>query len=918
MKNLFLFCLLLLSGTLLAQSDQEEVTLTELSTVEGITEYLIENNGLRVLLFPDKSKETTTVNITYNVGSRHEGYGETGMAHLIEHMVFKGTPNHPDIPNELTERGARPNGTTWYDRTNYFETFAATDDNLEWALDLESDRMVNSYIAKKDLDSEMTVVRNEFESGENSPTNVLLQRTLNTAYQWHNYGQTTIGSRSDIENMPIERLQAFYRKYYQPDNAVLMVAGKFDKEKALELIKEKFGTIPAPDREATPLYTTYTREPAQEGERIVELRRVGDVKLVQAVYHVPAGTHADYPAVSLITEALTSEPNGRLYKALVEEGLASSAWGFAPALAEPGFVLFNAEILKENDLMAAERAMKKVFDELADNPLSEEEVKRAKDRILKNFELVFRNTERIGTGISEYIAQGDWRLAFIYRDRLEQVTPELTSEVAKRYFKPSNRTIGRFFPTEAPDHVEIPEVNSIDDIVEGYKGREAIAEGEEFDPSQDNIDARTISGKLDGTNLKYALLPKETRGNSVVATMNLRFGNLKKLRGRATAGEFTGSMLSMGSKDYDRQAIQDKFDALKANVRISGNAQGATVRIETENDNLVEVIKFVGEILKTPTFPASELEVMKKERLAGVESQRSEPQAIALQELLRRLSPYPKDHPDYYPTFDESVARINGVEREDLVEFYTDFYGASEATFGASGDMDAEEVIAALRKTFGNWTSPTKFKRIPNEYVAVPGESVKVETPEKANAMFLAAQNLPIGQDHPDFAALTLANYMLGGGFLNSRLATRIRVQDGLSYGVGSQFSASPIDESGIFLTYAIYNPGNREALEKAFREEIDRARNEGFTQEEIDAARGGWIQSRSVTRAQDGSLAGALSSNAYLGRTMQWSKELEEKVSKLTPADINAAVKKYIDVDKMVSVKAGDFAKTEDQVKKP
>src|SRR5690554_4244363 len=204
----------------------------KIATVEGITEYQMDN-GLKVLLFPDNSSQTITVNITYLVGSRHEGYGEKGMAHLLEHMVFKGTPNHPDIPKELSSHGARPNGTTWYDRTNYFETFNATDENLDWALDLEADRMVNSYVAQKDLESEFSVVRNEFERGENSPVGVLMEKVINAGFLWHNYGNSTIGNRSDIERVPIDNLKAFYKKYYRPDNAVLMVTGKFDTDKTL-------------------------------------------------------------------------------------------------------------------------------------------------------------------------------------------------------------------------------------------------------------------------------------------------------------------------------------------------------------------------------------------------------------------------------------------------------------------------------------------------------------------------------------------------------------------------------------------------------------------------------------------------------------------------------------------------------------
>ena len=217
-------------------SAQLPSNIEKVTSVEGITEYKLKNNGLRVLVFPDASKQTATVNITFLVGSRHEGYGETGMAHLLEHMVFKGAPKHKDIPAEFKAKGAQFNGTTWVDRTNYYETFPSTDENLEWALDLESDRMVNSFIAKKDLESEFTVVRNEFEMGENDPSGVLMERVLSSAFLWHNYGKSTIGNRADIENVPIENLQAFYRKFYQPDNAVLTIAGKIDEMKALKLV----------------------------------------------------------------------------------------------------------------------------------------------------------------------------------------------------------------------------------------------------------------------------------------------------------------------------------------------------------------------------------------------------------------------------------------------------------------------------------------------------------------------------------------------------------------------------------------------------------------------------------------------------------------------------------------------------------
>jgi zinc protease len=299
--------------------------LTKVTSVEGITEYRLDN-GLRLLLFPDQSKPTVLVNITYLVGSRFEGYGETGMAHLLEHMLFKGTPSRPDIWKLLQNHGANFNGTTWWDRTNYFEEMPSSAENLDFALALEADRMVNSKIAKQDLAKEFSVVRNEFEKVENSPDIVLEDKMMAAAYQWHNYGKSTIGSRSDIEKVPVENLRAFYKRYYQPDNAILIVAGRFDEKRALELVSKYFGAIPRPTRKLPP---TWTVEPVQDGERQVVLRRTGDVPIVALIYHGVAGADPDKVAEDAIVDILTNKPSGRLYKALVDKGIASMVSGVA-------------------------------------------------------------------------------------------------------------------------------------------------------------------------------------------------------------------------------------------------------------------------------------------------------------------------------------------------------------------------------------------------------------------------------------------------------------------------------------------------------------------------------------------------------------------------------------------------------------
>jgi zinc protease len=877
----------------------------KVTTVEGITEYRLQN-GLRVLLFPDQSKQTITVNITYMVGSKHENYGETGMAHLLEHLVFKGTPNHPNIPQELTAHGARPNGTTWTDRTNYFETFNASDENLQWALDLEADRMVNSYISKKDLDSEMTVVRNEFESGENDPFDVLQERVMSTAYLWHNYGKSTIGARADIENVPIDRLQDFYRKYYQPDNAVLTVVGKIDEEKTLKLINEKFGVVPKPARQ---IPTTYTVDPTQDGERSVVLKRVGDVQVAMAAYHIPAGSHPDYAAISVLSRILGAQPAGRLYKALIDTKKASFTGAFSYQWKEPGLLMAYAQVLKENSLDDAKSILLKTIDDLTTNPPTQDELDRAKNELIKNIELLFNSSERIGLSLSESIGAGDWRLLFLTRDRMKDVKLEDVKRVAAQYLKADNRTVGAFIPTEKPERAEIPATPDVESLVKDYKGNKAVVAGEAFDPSPDNIESRTHRTQLPN-GMALAMLPKKTRGESVEARITLRFGDEKSLSGKATPADFAGSLLNRGTSKHTRQQLKDEFDRLKANVSIGGSATQAFASVTTTKPNLAEVLKLVAEVLREPIFPQDEFEKLKNEQLADVEAQKSEPQAIALTFIQRHINPYPSTDPRYITNFDEDITNIKAVTLDHVKKFHKDFYGASNATMSVVGDFDENEIKALATDLFGNWKSPVAYTRLVSKAATVETINQSFETPDKANAFFAAAYNFEFRDDHPDYPAMVLGNYMLGGGFLNSRLAVRIRQKEGLSYGVGSQFSAGALDQVGSFFAYAIYAPENVEKLEAAFKEELQKVITEGFTAEEIAGAKSGWSQSRTVSRSQDGGLAGTLNNYLFLKRDMNWDKDFEAKVMSLTPEQINAAMKKHITPQKINIIKAGDFAK--------
>ncbi len=882
------------------------------TSVEGITEYRLAN-GLKVLLFPDASKPTITVNVTYLVGSRNEGYGETGMAHLLEHLVFKGTPKHGDIPQELTSHGARPNGSTSFDRTNYFETFDATDANLEWALDLESDRMVNSFIAKKDLDSEMTVVRNEFEAGENSPSGILFKRLVATAYLEHGYAHLPIGSRSDIENVDIGRLQAFYRTYYQPDNAVLVVAGKFDEAKTLALVQKTFGAIMKPARTVPP---TYTLDPPQDGERTVTLRRVGDVQVVAAGYHIPSGSDANAPGLNLLAFTLGDTPSGRLHKALVETKKAASIFGFAWQLKEPGLAIFGAELRQDQSLDEARDILLKTVEDAAVHPPTKEEVERGRTQYLKQIDLALNDSSQVGLRLSEWIAKGDWRLFFLYRDRLKAYPVEGVAKAAAAYLKPTNRTVATFIPTAKPDKADVPPPSDVAAMLKGYTGAAAVAAGEAFDPSPANVEARTRRSTL-ASGMKVALLPKKTRGGSVRGTIAIHFRDVASLTGKTEIAGLTADMLERGTAKKTRQQIQDEIDRLKARVHISGGTGTASASIETTRENLPKVLDLVAEILKEPSFPAAELEILRQENLAEIDQMRTEPQAVAGIAFARRMRSYPKGDPRYTATPEESAEAFKAATLDQVKAFYKESFGASNGEAALVGDFDEAATAAQLATLFGSWKSPSPYTRIPAVFTDVPADTVKLETPDKANALFLAGQNLALRDDDPAYPALLLGNYMFGGGFLNSRLAVRVRQKEGLSYGVGSGLESGIQDASGRFTVYAIHAPQNTAKLETVVREEIERARTGGFTAEELQAARSGWLQGRQVSRSQDPELAGLLSRHLFNSRTLAWDAELEKKVAALTPEQVGAAFRKWIDPAKLSVVRAGDFANAKADVKK-
>ena len=935
---LALFATALFAVTAIAQTLPPGVQ--KKASLGGITEYDFPN-GLKVLLYPVASTPSITLNLVYEVGSRHEGYGETGMAHLLEHMNFIETTGGRQVKKELVDHGASWNGSTNSDTTDFFETFNASDENLKWALSLETDRMVNIKFTKQILDTEMTVVRNEFERGENNPGSILEERVAATAYLWHNYGKSTIGSKEDIERVPVDRLEAFYHKYYRPDNAVAVIAGKLDESKTLQFVADTLGRIPQPK---TPVEQTYTVEPAQDGERYVELRRVGQNPELIVAYHAVAAAHPDAAALQVLASVMNGSGGGRggrggfggggganegrLRKALVDTKLAESASMSARAEHDPSLVELRATLTKDQSLDAAKWALFNAIADVAIFPPTRDEVERIKTQMLRGLETQLANPSGLATGgLHSAIGEGDWRLLFLSNTRLKDVSPEDLVRVAKAYFKPSNRTVGYYIPDAAPDRTVVPAAPDLEAVFKDYKSSIVVVHGEDFDPSPANIESRVVRAKL-SNGMKLVALNKKTESDRVSSSIELRFGDEATLKGKRVSAQFADSLLNADTKSHTRQQIQDELRKLDATVSVGGGGGGGgrggrggrgggggggsissvTANVSAPRENFVAALRLAVEMLKEPLYKDEDFQRALSQRLRAAEAPQTEPTQLASETLQRHLSPWAKGDLLYVGPREEQAAELKTANLDDIRKFHDQFFGATYGVMAVVGPIDLAVVQKAADELLGNWNTAMAYKPVFGHYKPGPPPiDTKIETPDKANAQFEAGLRFQMAESDPDYAAMQLAGYMFGVP-ITSRIADRIRNREGLSYGANARV-AIPSEGDVAMLTGTVsLNPAFGPKVEASFVDELKKTVKDGFTAAEVEAGKKAYLDSRRVARGGDAQLLAAIASNELLGRTMLWEAQVEAKIAALTVDQVNAAFRRHIDPSKLSIVKAGDF----------
>ncbi|WP_035649048.1 pitrilysin family protein [Flavobacterium sp. ASV13] len=913
MRNLLLsgiLCcsLISLSSVYAQKSVATKETPKFITNVEGVKEYSLKN-GLKVLLIPDASQSNMVVNIVYNVGSRNEGYGEKGMAHLLEHMLFKSTKNLGDIKKMLSDKGGNANGTTWLDRTNYYEVFPSNDENLKWSIQMEADRMINATILQTDLDKEFSVVRNEFEIGENNPDRVLQERIVSTAYLWHNYGNSTIGSKEDIERVKANTLRVFYEKYYQPDNATLIVAGKFDEQKTLQYVGQYFGAVPRPKRV---LDKTYTIEPAQDGEKFVELKRAGESKNMGALYHTVSYADKDYAALDALGEILTADPSGYLYKSLVETQKVSSLYFWQPTVRDASYMYFGFAIPNDKDIKATQDIVRAELDKIITTKYTDQDVSRAQAKIIKQIDAIKNNTISFAINLTEIIGSGDYRLGYLYRDAVEKLTKEDIQRVAEKYFRSNNRTVGIFIPSK--DEQRLKPVEYTDDqivaLTKDYKGKALEKEVAAFEASIKNLKQNLTEGKL--TNgAKYGLIKKEIKGGKVQANFSFPVSNEKDLNGKSDVGGIMAQLLKTGTTTRSKEQIQDRLDQLKSSIYFNFDHQTLSVYVNTYKESFKEVMGILEDLLLNSTFPQNELTKTIAEYNTYLEGNLNDPQSIAFTEIARQTTKYPKGSIFYTSTTQEEIDAFKNIKQSEIVDFYKNILGGNNGFGSVVGDLDAKSTGEILEKTFGKWNSKSKYERAIPTYFETQKLDKDIITPDKENAVAVGRVSFKMDRKNADYPAFVMANEILGsGGFLSARIPMRLREKDGISYGAGSFIDIPVSNDVASWSYYAFLNPTKKNAVESAAKEEIAKALKDGFTAEELKSNLVSWQNERKTSLGNDNTLMRLVNTYLQYGIPLEDYDDLENKVKGLKVEEVNTVLRKYLSLDKMTSIYAGDFNK--------
>ena len=924
MKRLLISAGLLLSSLLLQAAPVAVNGFAHVKTVGTIDEYTLKSNGLQVLLMPEHSSPTLTVMVTYRVGSRNEVTGTTGATHLLEHLMFKGSKNHTrekgnNVDQLLERSGALYNATTSLDRTNYFANVGS--EHLPVLLGMEADRMRNLLLREDDRRPEMTVVRNEFERGENSPIQALYKELYQTAFVAHPYHHSTIGHRSDIEKVSIAKLREFYDTFYWPNNATITIIGDFDSAKTLELVKKSFGAYPHSPK---PIPVVYTEEPEQNGPRRTIVKRAGQLGVVAVAHKVPSSTHADFAALALMSAILTDGKNSRLYKAITNKNLSTGVEADLSIVADPSLHVVFVPLAPGAKHDEVEAILVQEIERLKKDGVTDVELKSAAAKNAADAAFKLDGSFGIAGNINEFISAGDWTLFYGLDEAIKKVTAADVQRVAQKYLLEDSSTTAWFVPTQAasapaggggagpkpglkvtpaggPFYYRAPGQNegmapalagAKDGVTRG--GGASAANGSKMAP---NVQRSKVAG------IDFIAYPTGVK-DVVTVRASLPAGKALGAAGNPAVPTLTGMLLDQGTKTQDKFVIAEKLEAVGASIQFAVATDVLNISAKSLKKDAPMVLGMIAEQLRTPAFSAEEFAKAKKQ-MAGAIKRSLESTDFRAADAFNRTT-YPLGHPNRNVSPDGMLAAIETATLDDVLAFHKANYGPAAMTLVMVGDLDVPALQGEVARAFGGWTGGQAVVRAAQLAAPVSGAKQDVVMEGKTSVSVVMGQPSGLRYSDPDYQALRLATAILGDGF-TGRLMANVRDKEGLTYDVRSLLQNDMFND-GDWRLSGSFAPALLDQGIASIQRQLKLWYDKGVTPVEVSARKSNVIGAFKVALTTTEGMAGTLLAAVSRGYGVTWLDELPAKVDALTTEQVNAAVKKYLKPETMVLVKAGTF----------
>ena len=882
-------------------------------TLDGIQEYKLSENGLRVLLMPNEGLPVATVMVTYEVGARNEVTGTTGATHILEHMMFKGTErfnssNGSDYSSVMERVGARSNATTYFDRTNYYATLPS--EYVSHTIELEADRMRNLRIREEDLASEMTVVRNEYERGENSPVSTLIKEVYASAFVAHPYSHPTIGWRSDIESTSPEKLRNFYDIFYWPENAVLTVIGGFDTDATLSAIEQFYGAVPAAPQALPVVETT---EPKQLGPRRLIIERTGQVGVVMTAFKAPAGASQDWAALTLIEQIVGADKTGRLYRALEDQGKASSTFTYAPQLRDPSLFILAAYLTPEATHEETEAIILDEIKKLIGGGVTEGELARAKSVIQASTVYGRDGPYAIASQINEAIAMGDWTNYVTLPKAIQNVSAEDIQRVAAKYFIRNNSTTGWFVPQKS---------STVAQFAGSSYGPNYYRDPAVFGPNHNAPEASAPTTGAAAPLVDFSShMQCATIGGIEVIAIDMPITDVVSFVGSFAAGEtlnpvdaptlagLTASMLDKGTQRNDRFAIAERLNTLGAEISFDASAHSLGFSGKFLREDAGAVMGLLAEQLREPAFDPEVLETLKSRQSAGLLQAIDNPDYRADAQVARLL--YPKGHPNYSDPIDVLLEDLKGTTIEDIAAFHADHYGPKSMRLVFAGDIDFEQLTAAVEFAFDGWSGGVDY---PSEHPAPlenKTQDKRIYITDKTSVAVRYAQNTALQRTDDDYIPFMIGNYILGGSF-NSRLMQEVRKEKGLTYSIRSGHEGD-ILTPGNWSLNASFSPAMLDqglaATEAVFTDWYEHGASEDEVQKAIETLSGSYLVRLSTT----GSVAGQVLSFLQRGLAPEYIDEYPKHLQAVTAKQVNTTIQQHLKPELNTLVIAGSLDKPQE-----